>query len=559
MGDVGMGGGAAGGAGSKRKRGASTGITPQRRALLINSAILRKYPYSDYGRAYVRRGTPENLARFGATYKSASAEQQALRKAVGYVGKGLYRGRGGFWGDLVGKGLSAASPILSMIPGVGGALGRGAAMIAPHAGRIEDALANTAVGAGWRKLTGQGLYRGAGAYYANDLLMTPPGPFSFSAGDTVGNIRVSRTEYVTDVYGPESTGGFNPQTLPLNPGISTVFPWLSQIAQNYEEYTFHQLMFEFRPITAQFAAASGQIGTVDSVTQYNPSEPILTTLQDMRLYAHHAGGQVTDNVQQFVECDPAKNSGVSGKYVRAGPVPVGADLSTYDQGNTSFVVTGIPETYINKPLGQLYVSYTVELRKPKFWVNKGFGIERDVFCHPGWTPVGGPNFFSMTGMLTGQQNGIGGSLSTPSGEMWYTLPAGYEGNLELRVKVSSLASFAPQPIGWSVTGNVTLINDMLTLDDAGTVAWQAISNAQAPGTTQVSAATWTIHVRVRKSSDGVDNIIKFGLTSGLTDPALTVCQIDVCEYNTRFNTRQDGLDDRIILVNTMDQVIPVPA
>jgi hypothetical protein len=48
------------------------------------------------------------------------------------------------------------------------------------------------------------------------------------------------------VYGNPDLGGgviedFQNQSILLNPGLEASFPWLSQVAQNFEEYEFVQL------------------------------------------------------------------------------------------------------------------------------------------------------------------------------------------------------------------------------------------------------------------------------------------------------------------------------
>jgi len=51
----------------------------------------KQFPYGTYSRQYFERGTPSSIAAFGDTFRSATAEQKAARKKVGYVGRGEYR------------------------------------------------------------------------------------------------------------------------------------------------------------------------------------------------------------------------------------------------------------------------------------------------------------------------------------------------------------------------------------------------------------------------------------------------------------------------------------
>ena len=56
---------------------------------------------------------------------------------------------------------------------------------------------------------------------------------------------INHCEYLQDVYGP-ADAKFTNNELDLNPGLLENFPFLAQIAANYEEYEFIQLMFHFK-------------------------------------------------------------------------------------------------------------------------------------------------------------------------------------------------------------------------------------------------------------------------------------------------------------------------
>lgn len=62
----------------------------RKRAQAISAKFRKKYPYKEYGVAYFKRGTPENIERFGETYKTATEDQKTVRKGYGYSGRGSY-------------------------------------------------------------------------------------------------------------------------------------------------------------------------------------------------------------------------------------------------------------------------------------------------------------------------------------------------------------------------------------------------------------------------------------------------------------------------------------
>lgn len=120
--------------GSKRAR-TSSGYAPggsfaRRRAIAINAKINKKFPYSTYGRAYIRRGSPFSLQQFGDSYRAADATQRGNRHNFGFYGRGLYTGRGLYQGRGAYSLSSAFKSIGRGIKSGAKALGRGASHVA---------------------------------------------------------------------------------------------------------------------------------------------------------------------------------------------------------------------------------------------------------------------------------------------------------------------------------------------------------------------------------------------------------------------------------------------
>jgi len=254
---------------------------------------------------------------------------------------------------------------------------------------------------------GQGMYSGYGAYKPKKKrkrLSTGPSktpvtnsliagsdvliPSFTSAGNETGGITISRKEYLGDVFAPTLTGpgeipSFTNTTYAINPGVERSFPWLSQIAQNFEEYTLHQLIYTFRTtITDVGNSTTGQCGTVVMCTSYNVGNTPFDDKITMMEYEGAMSAKATDSMLHGVECDPSKLSGNSGKYVRANGFA--NDLQNnkdYDHGLFQIAVANPPLDYANQTLGELWVTYTISLRKPKFFVGRGFGISQDLYLN----------------------------------------------------------------------------------------------------------------------------------------------------------------------------------
>lgn len=183
-----------------------------------------------------------------------------------------------------------------------------------------------------------------------------------------------------DVYCPLTLNAFQiVDAISLNPGLGESFPSLSQIAMNYEEYEFIQLAVTFKSTIDQSLATNGQSGQIALTTSYNPGQDPFGSKQEMMGYSGGMSCKTNQSMIHGVECDPSKNSGSAGKYVRPGFVVQG-DLKNYDLGTTYLSVLDAPTQFLGVTLGELWVSYTVVLRKPKLTVGENYNVGRAVIC-----------------------------------------------------------------------------------------------------------------------------------------------------------------------------------
>jgi hypothetical protein len=163
---------------------------------------------------------------------------------------------------------------------------------------------------------------------------------------------ISHREYVGDVSGSIA---FSASQYALNPGNSAVFPWLSSIAMNYESYVFKQLHFHFETSVSTTTA-----GTVMLAVDYDASDAPPATKQVLMGYAQ------AQRSAPWQECAFNCRAGdlrkfATERYVRGLTLPSG-DVKTYDVGNL-FLAT--QANVSDDIIGELYVSYTVELRTPQ--------------------------------------------------------------------------------------------------------------------------------------------------------------------------------------------------
>lgn len=547
-----------------------------------------KPPYgTPYSTKTYKKYLPRDLARstYGRSLKLATESQKIRRYADNFLGgTGRYARRLRSYGRRMwkrrmrGNGLYGGGGFFSdMWDKTRGHLGQTFKNVAPT--WMGNALT---AAEGFGRAQGWGAYDVPGSAVTNEIVnsgatMAPEVPSFSAGGGEMGTIVISHKEYVADVFGPESAGVFQNLTYGLNPALPSTFPWLSQIAANYEEYTIKQLVFTFRTTVSDFVASNGQVGTVIMATQYNANDAPFSSKQDMMEYAGAVSAKVSNGIIAGVECDPAQLSGPSGKYTRSGPTPPGEDIKTYDLGTLNIATSNTPEQFSNQAIGELWVSYTIELRKPKFFVTRAQQLLTDIFI--------GDNGSAPTTMLGNtqwaecQQNRIGGTLVTtwptvtlPGGgtiaypvaldTLYYVFPATFAGDVQVELYSTSPDCTVSDSPGLQITAKTAPPGIVEIYDfwrnTTGVGAWVSSQAALYSGSVPVVAqqAVQVSHLTIVSPTTAnvtVDNVLT------LRHPTFAVgsFMIRITMYNTGLNYARSH---RPIMMNPdTEQVVDYPA
>lgn len=355
----------------------------------------KKYPWSSYGRQYIKAGTARTTDRYGSNYKAATSKQRAARKVDRYFGKGrygskmkigsyykgrgYYQGRGKFsWkklGKVVKKGAKKAwSSKL------------GKAYRKKAVGAIS--MYNPMLGAGLRA-TGVGAY-GAGAAVGgpvtNELVVgghATEGIMRFDAETDQNSITLSHSEYINDLFGPKDHTQFESIIYDINVGLRKTFPQLSQIAANYQECEFIQLAFTYKTTQSDNATTgTNQVGSVLMATQYNPTLEKFVNKAGMLNSTGGSSSKSTESQYHGVECDAGKSHTDGVFLTRTKPVLAKQNVCDFDIGYLQVALAGFPASLENQTIGELHVSYTVKLSKPRAWTNQGLAIGKMIkYCN----------------------------------------------------------------------------------------------------------------------------------------------------------------------------------
>jgi len=208
--------------------------------------------------------------------------------------------------------------------------------------------------------------KGLGSYsidqIKHNVLIKPDVPQIRNAVYAEGGTIIRHREYLGPIISSSVAGDFKIQTFPLNPAQATTFPWLSNIAENYETYRPNGILFEFRSTASDAIASSTNLalGQLMMCTQYDSTDPAFQNDVELLNYSWAQSGKVSDNVMHFVECDSAQ-SPLSKLYTR--PAGLESDLRFSDFGKFSIASSGLQGTSVQ--IGQLWVSYEFILYKPK--------------------------------------------------------------------------------------------------------------------------------------------------------------------------------------------------
>jgi hypothetical protein len=168
-------------------------------------------------------------------------------------------------------------------------------------------------------------------------------------GDLRINVRFR--EYVQDIAGSVA---YAAQSLSINPGLTSLFPWLASIANNFESYCFNKLGFEYRT-----EASSNTTGKVILTTDYDASDPLPASKQTQLQERAKADDACWQNFS--LELDSPDLKKLPQRYIRSAGQPANTDIKMYDVGNLIIGTQGEANTNV---IGELYVHYDVDLITP---------------------------------------------------------------------------------------------------------------------------------------------------------------------------------------------------
>lgn len=322
---------------------------------------------------------------------------------------------------------------------LGSLAGPAAGTVGGYAGGIGGGMLGAKAGDSFAKMVGFGDYQ----VKVNSLMDLPMGKTMAAFGNMSNATIVRHREFVQNIKVPSPADAFTNQVIALNPGLRSVFPWLSTIAGNYQEYQFLGCVFEYRSLSSD-SASSLPLGSVTIASNYDTADPAYGDKREMLNSQFCVSGKPSTFMIHPIECDP-KVTFVPIKYTRNGAPVANTDSRLYDHCHVQVATEGLPGT-AGDVIGELWISYEIALYKPQLGVTSAL---RDHFWIPAATygaiVTASPLSINAAGAtpLGGTSNGLGISL-TPLG---IVCPIGLTpGRYEIWMSWRGTIAFATGPI-----------------------------------------------------------------------------------------------------------------
>lgn len=234
--------------------------------------------------------------------------------------------------------------------------------------------------------------------------------------------RIRHREYVTDIVIPSSPGSFNLDNYFINPGLAKTFPWLSQIANNYQQYELLGCVFEFVSTASEAFTSSLALGSLIMASDYDTIDQNYSNKLQMENAQYSCATKPSNNLLHPIEC--AKHcTSTPVKYVRSGAIQANPangqfpDQRLYDHANFQIATVNLPSGSTGA-IGELWISYDIALYKPI--LNLGGDILEDQ-----WTwdlePSGASNLIAANTLAAKSTNSIGLKLGNTGGPGTYSL------------------------------------------------------------------------------------------------------------------------------------------
>lgn len=311
--------------------------------------------------------------------------------------------------------------------------------------------------------------------------------------NTGQTITVRHKEFIASIKGSVD---FNLQRFfILQPGDTNTFPWLSGIADKFQQYRVKGMVYHYVP-TSGYAVngTNPAIGAVMMQTSYRANDTPPASKSEMLNEYWASEASPADSFCHPIECSPKENP-FSVHYVRTNPPPASDSPLLYDLGVTYVATQGMQAD--NNVVGDLWVTYEIELSKPVVASNVTDTVPSAMLLTTTGISTAAP-LGTTTLTATGQ------SVPFTFSGRTITFPVGLIGTFLITVRIAASGGFTAMDL----SGSATLENCSGTLAESAGVYTRTVLNAA----TYMNAGYYTAGVTLSDPS----SVATFTLPAGIT-------------------------------------------
>jgi len=309
----------------------------------------------------------------GRKNRNKSKEKVIVKKITGngdYKVKDLVRGVKNMAVAAV-RGAKSGARALLKNESVGNMISEG---IGTLSDRFVPGSHNTVAGLSkllMRRVRGKGDYDLGGDPISNSLFKRAPEtgssgnalmPPKFENSRSAGGVCVVHREFAMNLVVPEIRQAFSTFTLGLNPGNATIFPWLSNIATDFQLFRFKGVVIEFVSFTSPMNLQPA-MGYIMMSGVYNVLQAPYENSVELENSAEAIVFRPDRSAMYGMECKDTNYR----KYFVLQPTAQIIDDALYTPFNIQIATEGLPDTFQpGSVLGQIWISYEIEFFEPLY-------------------------------------------------------------------------------------------------------------------------------------------------------------------------------------------------
>lgn len=297
----------------------------------------------------------------------------------------------------------------------------------------------------------------------------------------------------------------------LQPGDTNTFPWLSKIAEGFQQYRIKGMVFHYVPSSGYAVSnTSSALGTVMIQTSYRSNDSNPTTKIEMLNEYWSTESVPSEPFCHPIECDPKENP-FNIHYVRTSPTPVADSPLMYDLGKTFVATSGMQGANV---VGDLWITYEVELKKPL--IRSNVTTSQTVAFLDYLSPT--------TSTLFGTEltASAGSAIQVTAATKTIAFPVGTIGSYLINLVVYAATTFTGQV---DLGGTPAVANCALTaFDGVGTTSTRSFVTT---GATSISA---TFQVGIEITDPSLAATITFGTQTWTGTAARTAVTVSTLTY-----------------------------